>query len=417
MKIWRLKKGADRRIRQGHPWVFASELAHSAKEILPGEPVELHDAQDHFLAFGYAHPSSQICFRKLSSRSKESDVLSAEFFVRRLKLARDHRKAAGWTEFSHRWLYAEADGVPGLIIDAFLTAQSEWLVVVQASTAGAERALPELYEAFESFKDELGSLTIIEAPSSRARLLEGLAVAEKKVISGSVPNLESIELSFVGGVRLTCDLLHGQKTGFFLDQQWNTALMRQILQSRFRGAVEPVRVLDICCYVGQWGAQAAKALKDINVAAEVTLLDVSESALKLAAQNVSAQGGVVETITGDALAALGEMAGKSFDVVICDPPAFVKKKADLEAGRRAYVKLNRDALKLVSPGGLYVAASCSGLVSNEEWRLILAEAGGKVGRSFWRLAMGGHGPDHPVRPEFPEGEYLKCLIGRVDYPF
>lgn len=417
MKIWRLKKGADRRIRQGHPWVFTSELAHSAKEILPGEPVELHDAQNHFLAFGYGHPSSQICFRKLSSRSKETDILSAEFFVRRLRAARDHRAAAGWAQFSHRWLYAEADGVPGLIVDAFLTSKSDWLVVVQASTAGAEKSLPELYKAFESFKEELGSVTIIEAPSSRARLMEGLAVADKKVISGPVTNLESVELCFVGGLRLTCDLLHGQKTGFFLDQQWNTGLMRQILQSRFAGAKEPIRILDICCYVGQWGSQAAKALADGGVNAEVTLLDVSESALKLAAQNVSAQGVKPEIVMGDALASLGEMADRKFDVVICDPPAFVKKKADLEAGRRAYVKLNRDALKLVSPGGLYVAASCSGLVSGDEWRQILAEASGKVGRSFWRLAKGGHGPDHPVRPEFPEGEYLKCLIGRVDYPF
>lgn len=419
MKIWRLKKGGDRRIRQGHPWVFSSELAHSQKEALPGEVVELRDAGDHFLAYGYVHPSSQICFRKLTSRSKETDVLSAEFFVRRLRTARDHRRAAGWTDFSHRWLYAEADGVPGLIIDAFLTASQGWLVVVQASTAGAERALPELFRALETFRHEFGLMTVIEAPSSRARVLEGLSVGEKRVVSGTATGLDEVELCFAGRARLTCDLLHGQKTGFFLDQQWNVSLLRQFLRVAFRGEDRPIRVLDICCYVGQWATHAAQALIDAGCEVDVALLDVSESALRLAERNLRVLGVEPEVLQGDALTDLGGLCegGRSFDVIICDPPAFVKKKADKEVGLRAYVKMNRDALKLLQPGGLYVASSCSGLVSSDEWRVVLAEGAQKAGRVFRRLVMGGHGPDHPVRPEFPEGEYLKCVIGRVDQPY
>jgi 23S rRNA (cytosine1962-C5)-methyltransferase len=419
VKIWRLKKGGDRRIRQGHPWVFSSELAHSQKEVLPGDIVELRDARDHFVAFGYAHPSSQICFRKLTSRSKETDLFSEEFLVRRLRSARDHRRAAGWTEFSHRWFYAEADGVPGLIVDAFLTEAKSWLVVVQSSTAGVERALPQVYRALESFVGELGSMTLIEAPSSRARLLEGLPVGERRVIRGEADGLENLELCFADGVRLICDLLDGQKTGFFLDQQWNASLLKPFLRASFKDFERPVWVLDICCYVGQWAAHSVQALTESGCHAEVTLLDVSEKALNLAERNLRARSARPELIQADALTTLASFAeiGRSFDVIICDPPAFIKKKADKDAGLRAYVKMNRDALKLLRPGGLYVASSCSGLVSGEDWRVVLAESAQKAGRVFRRLAMGGHGPDHPVRPEFPEGEYLKCLIGRVDQVF
>ena len=143
---------------------------------------------------------------------------------------------------------------------------------------------------------------------------------------------------------------------------------------------------------------------------EVTLIDSSELALSFAGPNVKRFAGEVQPICEDVLKVLGQLEPESFDVVICDPPAFVKKKADLEAGGRAYVKLNRDALRLLKPDGVYVAASCSGLVRADDWRSILSESALKSGRALRQLLGGGHGPDHPVRPEFPEGEYLKCGI-------
>jgi 23S rRNA (cytosine1962-C5)-methyltransferase len=292
-----LKKGADRRLRQGHPWIFASELAHSAKEISAGEVVELQDSNGHFLAYGYGHPSSQIAFRRLSSRSKDKDVLSKEFFIQRLRQARAHRQMTGWSQFSHRWVYAEADGLPGLMLDAFLTVSEGWVVVVQASTAGAEHALPALYQALETFAPEFGLLTVIEAPSSKSRALEGLAIKERRKIFGAAEQLERCTILLVNGLKLQCDLLKGQKTGFFLDQQWNTRILREALQNQFAKSERPVRVLDICCYVGQWGAQSAFALKD----AEVTLVDVSAAALELAKANVEALGARAETVCGDAL--------------------------------------------------------------------------------------------------------------------
>ena len=417
MKIWRLKKGGDRRIRAGHPWVFTGELNHSAKEVSPGEVVELHDVSDNFLAYGYAHPSAQICFRKLSSRSKEKDVLSVDFFMRRLQQATEHRRAAGWTDFSHRWMFAEADGVPGLVIDHYRTVDQGWIAVVQASTAGIDKVLPNVFAALEERTPERGGLTVVESPSSKARVAEGLTTAEKRVVFGSSRDVYDADFTFVGDVRLRVDLMHGQKTGFFLDQQWNVELLKRGLKNLVKRPANKVKILDICCYVGQWGTHAAATLMDEGRVAETTLVDSSESALSFAKHNVSRFSSEVEVVHGDALKVLSDMPAESYDVVICDPPAFVKKKADLESGLRAYTKLNRDALRLLKPGGLFVASSCSGSVRREDWRQVLSEAALKSGRTVRRLFTGGHGPDHPVRPEFPEGEYLKCEVATAGPPF
>lgn len=379
--------------------------------------MELHDFQDRFLAYGYGHPSSQICFRKLSSRAKDKDVLSERFYVERLRVARDLRLAAGLGEVSHRWMFAEADGVPGLIIDAFLSVGQGWLVVVQASTAGIEHSLPNVYLALKTFARELGDLTIVEAPSSKARLLEGLKVNEKRVIDGPAKDLESVAIQLQGGLTLNCDLLFGQKTGFFLDQQTNAGILRGLMRNQFKTIERPVKILDICCYVGQWASHAAHSLKQNGVKSEVTLLDVSEAALNLAERNLRGYADEVRVVRGDALEALGQLPGGYFDVVICDPPAFVKKKADLPQGLKAYAKLNRMALRTTTAGGLYVASSCSGLVKGDDWQEVLVEATVQAGRMFKQVALGGHAADHPVRPEFPEGTYLKCVFGRIDYPY
>src|SRR5947209_4887082 len=132
MKIWRLKKGGDGRFRQGHPWIFSGELGHSSRDVEPGEVVELRDSNDHFLAYGIAHPSSTICFRKLTANAKEKDVLSVDFFLRRFEKAELLRKNVGWSNFSHRWLFGEADGTPGLVVDIFKGKEQD-LVAFQIS--------------------------------------------------------------------------------------------------------------------------------------------------------------------------------------------------------------------------------------------------------------------------------------------
>ncbi len=414
MKTWRLKKGAERRIRQGHPWVFTGELANSAKETAAGEIVELKDWENRFLAYGYTHPSSQICFRKLSGNAKETDVGTVDFFKRRLQTAHEHRANAGWADVSHRWVYAEGDGLPGLIVDAFQTPHG-WLAVVQCSTAGMESLKENIFSALKTF-EKFQPLTVIEAANSSARKAEGLAVGEKRIVHGQEIPLTRVELTLRHGLKLEADLVKGQKTGFFLDQQANAGALRGFISQQFQKS--PARILDLCCYVGQWSAHTAHALKNVGTPeAHVTLLDSSASALELAASNVSRQGATVEAICGDVMKVLEDLEEQSFDVVISDPPAFVKKKADLENGLRAYVKLNQIAMRLVKPGGLFVASSCSGQVRVSDWNSVLRSASEKAGRGFRQLAGLAHAPDHPLRPEFPEGEYLKCAIGRIDYPF
>lgn len=417
MTVWRLKRGGDRRYRQGHPWIFASELSHSAREIKPGQVIELRDAQNHFLGFGYGHPSSQIAFRRLSSRSQDHDVLSESFFIERLRFARQLRVSAGWADVSHRWAYAEADGLPGLIVDAFLTPNQGWLLVAQASTAGMDSAMPEILAALSKFAMEFGDITIIEAPSSKSRAMEGLKVLPKRVQVGSARDLENCTIVLRQGLTLQCDILNGQKTGFFLDQQWNATLLRSLVLSHFKNFERPVRILDLCCYVGQWAAHSAHALSGIGLTSEVTLFDASASALERATLNLKTLASSVKTVKGDVMTDLSRVTDQYFDVVICDPPAFVKKRNDLAQGLKAYTKLLREATLKVAPGGLMVASSCSGLVKQEDWQSVMLEATQKAGRTFKQLVRGGHAPDHPLRPEFPEGEYLKCVIGRIDYPF
>jgi 23S rRNA (cytosine1962-C5)-methyltransferase len=213
------------------------------------------------------------------------------------------------------------------------------------------------------------------------------------------------------GLSLRADFLDGQKTGFFLDQQWNALLLRDLLKNKIiKGS--SLKVLDICCYVGQWSAHVADLACKQDVKVEAHLADASEKALALAEKNVSALGAKAVVHKVDVLEGLPE---GEFDVVICDPPAFVKKKTDIEPGGRAYEKLLRESIKRCKNGGTLVASSCSGLVDQDLWQSILVSAMVKSGRSVRWALEGGHGPDHPLRSEFREGRYLKCNFGTVEY--
>lgn len=411
MKVWRLKKGADIRFRQGYPWIFSGELAHSSRDVEPGELVELHDASDHFLAFGTAHPSSNICFRKISGRSKDTDLLNVDFFIKRFEQAKWLRRMAGWDQFSHRWVFAEADGLPGLVIDSFLG--EEEFTVFQVSTAGMENVKSEILTALEHLKKTV----VIEASTSSQRKVEGLSPASRQVIGASESALQDVAIQLKHRsetISMHANFSGGQKTGFFLDQQANVQMLLDLLQQRMKEK-KTMKVLDLCCYVGQWSAQIAKLAKNLNVALDVDLVDVSETALEFAKRNVEAHGGQARTHAVDVLEEWP--VDESYDVVICDPPAFVKKKADLAKAMSAYVKLNREATRKVEPQGLLVSCSCSGAVRENDFADALNSAKTKAGRAIKWLAHGGHAPDHPVLLDFPEGQYLKCWIGQVDYPF
>lgn len=413
MNTWHLKKEASARTRM-HPWIYNSEIANSVKESGPGEIVRLEDARGHFVAFGYVNAKSQIVLRKLSVNAKEEDVGSVAFLRRKLESARRMRQEAGWGGESHRWVFAESDGLPGLIVDYFVT-PNEPVLVVQSSTAGMDALFPAVLQALHECMGE-APYRLIDASVSSSRKLEGLVPRERKVLVGATEGLTSQKIRLrdgaSGGFFVQTDFLGGQKTGFFLDQQFNATLLRSLIRNKFPAGAT-VRVLDICCYVGQWSSHVAHLGREREWRVEAHLVDASEKALALAKANVEALGARAEVFCADVLESLPE---GEFDLVICDPPAFVKKKADIERGGMAYQKLFKEAIRRSRVGGTFVASSCSGLVDAELWQSILASSLTRAGRTVRWQAEGGHGPDHPVRSEFREGRYLKCNIGTVDYP-
>jgi 23S rRNA (cytosine1962-C5)-methyltransferase len=411
MKTWHLKKGGDIRFRQGHPWIFSGELAHSTKDVEAGELVELKDASDHFLAYGTAHPSSNISFRKISGRSKDTDLLSVDFFIDRLTRAKELRTNAGWSSFSHRWVFAEADGLPGLVIDSFKG--EDEITVFQVSTAGMENVKSEIMAALE----QLGKGIILEASTSSQRKVEGLSPSSRQIIGASEEQLKDISIRLKhrsDPLVMRTNFSSGQKTGFFLDQQANTQLLLDLVENKIK-TQKKIKVLDLCCYVGQWSAQIAKLAKTMGAEAQVDLVDSSADALQLAKINCEAYGAAAKTAQLDVME--DWPFEEQYDVVICDPPAFVKKKADLAKAMSGYVKLNREAIRRVKPEGLFVTCSCSGAVREDDFANALNSAKTKAGRSIKWLAHGGHAPDHPILLDFPEGQYLKCWIGQVDFPF
>lgn len=433
MNHWLLKKGSEKKFRNGHPWVFSSELAQSPKGVVPGELVELRDFQGNFLARGYGHPNSMISFRALA-RSGNAKI-DAEFFHQRFLQASQFRRIAGVFDYSHRLIFAEGDSIPGLVIDRFRLEPSGQVFVLQSSTAGIDRLLPQIFEAIEmlvaseTHRDShresqhlatWATTSIVVANDSKSREKEGIEVQTKRVhkaASGFEPIGAKLRaepsLPGLAPVIFETDFVGGQKTGFFLDQRSNIQLtsryLFQLLNERLKERKD-IKILDLCCYVGQWGAHLSNVVTSAGGQAHVTLVDASAKALELAAKNVERAGGQARVEKADVLDVMDRFEKGSYDVVICDPPAFIKKKQDIAAGTQAYYKLNREAIRKTAAGGLYITCSCSGLLTEEDFREMLARVTSTSSETRW-LARGGHGPDHPQRPEFPQGSYLKAWIG------
>jgi 23S rRNA (cytosine1962-C5)-methyltransferase len=291
-----------------------------------------------------------------------------------------------------RLLYGEVDGLPGVVADRYGDA-----LVLQVSTAGAE-ALRDRVEA--ALKTSTGSRLLVRKDDSALRELEGLPKRVECVPSGADP----VQRVTYQGLALEVPLSEGQKTGLFLDQREN---VRAFLSHLAPGS----RVLDVFCYQGIWGLAALKA-----GAAEAEFVDDSRSACERVESALALNGlPDCEIHHGDAFDVLPRLrrAGKSFDAVVCDPPAFAKSRKHLPEAEKAYRRLNELAVSLVKPGGLLVTCSCSYHLLREAFREIVAAAVARSRREGILLESRGQAPDHPVLLSFPEGEYLKCLFVRV----
>lgn len=377
-------------IRGRHPWVFSGALKHIPDGIPSGEPVELVDEAGNYLASGYFNSYSQIAVRLWSWEREE---VNDEFFEKRVKKALEIREnfVASKKTTAYRLVNGESDFLPGLIVDKY----GEYLTV-QFHNPGIERWRDEIVKALEKVVDPKG---IYERSDMRARGIEG---AEKKVglLSGKVPDQIKI---LENGYHFVVDLKEGQKTGFFLDQRDK----RLALEKYSKGK----KVLNCFSYTGGFSVYALGA-----GAKKVVSVDASEPALKVAEQNVllnKFDEKKAEFILADVKEYLADREKGEFDVIILDPPAFVKDRRKIQEGLMGYRKINEQALRILPAGGILVTCSCSAHLSLMDFRFMLSEAAARAGRSVQILETYTHGIDHPVSAAFTEGEYLKCLFAIV----
>jgi 23S rRNA (cytosine1962-C5)-methyltransferase len=387
-----LLPGHHRRAEGGHPWVYSNEIAMNAvaKALLPGTIVTVLRADERPLGVAMFNPHTLLAGRMLDRDA--SRPIGKRFFTRHIERALKLRERLFDRPY-YRLVHAEADGLPGLVIDRFGA-----VLVVQANAAGIDGQEPVLIEALQAL---LSPNAIVLRNDSPARTLEWLTL-DTRVAFGNVTG--SVEIDENGTV-FDADVLTGQKTGWFYDQRDNRGFVARL--------VAGARVLDLYCYSGGFSVQAVRG------GAETVLgIDRSEPALALAASS-AAKNGVAERCVfrrGEvfAEAAALAVAGERFDVVIADPPPFARSKKDAPAALRGYRKLARLAAQLTAPGGVLFLASCSHNVAADDFAEAVRRGVAEAGRGSRILRSAGAGPDHPVHPALPESAYLKALTLALD---
>lgn len=387
----RLKRGEERRLSAGHLWVFSNEIDSDATPLAafaPGDLAQIRSQRGQFLGHAYVNPHALICARILSR--DPARPIDRELIDARLRAALTLRERL-YRDPYYRLVFGESDGLPGLVLDRYGD-----VVVGQIATAGMEALRETVTEAVRAL---LSPAVLYWKNDSAARQLEQLPQVAAAAFGEAPAEITAVE----SGLRFTAPLTHGQKTGWFYDQGHNRARLLRYLPPR-------ARVLDLCSYVGAWGITALQA-----GAAAASCVDSSETALDFARRNAQANGVTVETIRTDAFEAMKALhaRGERFDVVVLDPPAFIKRKKDVPQGQAAYRKLNQLALALIEGEGLLVSCSCSYHLAPEELVMAIQGAARHTGRCVQILEAGGQSPDHPVHPAIAETRYLKAFFCRV----
>jgi 23S rRNA (cytosine1962-C5)-methyltransferase len=392
-KVLPLKPGRDKSVLRRHPWVFSGAVARAEGEPLPGDLVDVRGAGGAFLGRGYYNPASNIVVRLLTWDEEE---VGPAFWRRRLAaaIARRERLAADPATTAYRLVYAESDGLPGLIVDRY----GEWLVF-QSLTLGMDALKGTLVAALAEVAAPRG---IYERSDADVRAQEGLDPAAG-LLHGEEPP-ERIEI-LENGLRYLVDVRTGHKTGAYLDQREN----RRRAAPYCAGA----EVLNAFSYTGGFGVYAAAA-----GARRVTNLDSSADALRLAEENLALNGAgaEVESIAGDAFQVLRRFRdqGRTFDVIVLDPPKFAFSRGQIDSATRGYKDINLLSMRLLRPGGTLCTFSCSGVVSEDLFQKVVFGASLDAGREVRILERLAQGTDHPVLLTFPEAAYLKGFVCRVE---
>ena len=386
-----LKSRADQRIKKGHLWIYSNEIDTKKtplKEFEPGDLVTVISDKGKALGVATLNPKTLLSGRILTRDPKRS--ITENFLSKRVEQALRLRESF-FPKPYYRLIYGDSDFLPGVIVDRF----GEYLVL-QITTAGMESLKPLVINALQKVLKPKG---ILVANDHGAREFEGLPLYSEVV--GEIPEELSLEEN---NTRFLVPSTGGQKTGWFYDHRLNRKVLQEISAGK--------RVLDVFSYVGGWGMQAAQA-----GASEVSFVDASAKALDYVETNAELNG-CSEKIVGyqgkaaEVLKVLVEEKQK-FDIVVLDPPAFIKKKKDQASGETAYRQMNTLALRLVENGGVLVSGSCSMHLHSEKLTDIVRAAAGHVDRDCQMFYAGGQGPDHPVHPAIPETSYLKAQFYRV----
>ena len=388
----RLKANADRRLRAGHLWVYSNEIDVAATPLhgfAAGDQAILEAAGGKPLGIVAMSPNNLICARLLSRDVKH--VLDKSLLVHRLNVALSLRERL-FDKPCYRLVYGDSDLLPGLVVDRFFD-----ILVVQLASATMEAHKDDVVAALIQVLKPSG---ILFKNDSSARDAEGLQ-RYVETVYGEVPEWVALEEN---GVKFEAPVIDGQKTGWFYDHRMSRARLAPYVKGK--------RVLDLFSYIGGWGVQAAAF-----GASEVFCVDASGFALDGVERN-AALNGVGENVTcveGDAFAALRELkaAEERFDVVIADPPAFIKRKKDIKNGEAAYRRLNETAMRMLNKDGILVSASCSMHLDEDHLQNILLTSARHLDRNIQLLERGAQGPDHPVHLAIAETRYIKSLTVRL----
>ena len=397
MKKIYLKKGRDESVRRFHPWVFSGAVAQTVGNPVEGDVVAVYSAEGEYLACGHWQIGS-ISVRILSF---DADPLSPSFWEDTLSAALAARKAMGLTDSDrtscYRLVHGEGDGLPGLIIDYY-----DGVCVLQAHSVGMFRAKNQICEALRKiYGDSLKA--VYDKSSGTAPFKAGLELVDGYL--WQAPGFEAGEqVVLENGHKFLVNWTEGQKTGFFLDQRENRALVERYARSR--------NVLNLFCYTGGFSVYALG-----GGALHVDSVDSSAKAMAMVDRNIALNGFTSSQHTSfcaDAIEHLAAVEDGKYDVIIVDPPAFAKHRGALKNALRAYQRLNARAIEKVAPGGFVFTFSCSQVVDKEDFALAVFSAAASTGRRVRILDRLNQPADHAVNIYHPEGEYLKGLLLYVE---
>ena len=393
---------AERSVKAGHPWVYGEEIKRTSGELVDGGLVDVY-AGNAYMGTGFYNSASKITVRLLSRNA--NDKFDAAFWRRRVEYAIRYRHTVmpGADFKCCRLIHGEADQMPGLTVDRYDT-----LLSVQVLSLGMERVKDLVIPAVVAVLREMGEdiRGVYERNDVAIRAREGLEEGKgwypvEGLATPESPVVEIVE----NGVKYLVDVENGQKTGFFLDQKYNRAAVARIARGK--------KVLDCFTHTGSFGLNAA-----LGGAAHVTSVDISQTAIDMAAENARRNGleGVMDfrcENVFEMLTAMGEGPKPDYDFIILDPPAFTKSRQTVPSAIRGYREINRRAMKLLPRGGYLATCSCSHFMTDELFRKMLSDAARDSAVTLRQIEARQQSPDHPILWNVPETDYLKFYIFQV----